>query len=260
VVGLLADGFGWRVALQTIGLAGIPLALIMVMALREPARPAASKVQVERALPAIGGLMRRPALIHLVLAYALGSICTSGMTQWLPTFLVRSFGMSLTGVGAWSGLATAFGSIGGLLCGGALATWLFAHDRRWELWLPALTYAISFPLLAAICFSAAAWQALALKTVGYFFSAIGGGVALAAVQSFAEPNRRATAVSLMLLCSSLLGLGMGPYLIGLLSDLFEPAYGKESLRYALLCACALVAWSVMHFLLAARHSEHDRVG
>jgi hypothetical protein len=80
------------------------------------------------------------------------------------------------------------------------------------------------------------------------------------VQSHAEPHRRATAVSLVLLLSSLLGMGVGPYLIGGISDLLTPAFGRESLRYALVICCSLLVWSTLHYALAGRRGAKDRVG
>jgi MFS family permease len=102
-------------------------------------------------------------------------------------------------------------------------------------------------------------MALLMKAGGNFFAAVGAGVALAAVQSYSEPYRRATAVALLYFLACLLGLGLGPYLIGLTSDLLAPRFGNESLRYALLVSCAILLWSVVHFLLASRTSLVDRV-
>jgi MFS family permease len=156
-------------------------------------------------------------------------------------------------------MASAVGGVLGLLTGGFLATWLAPRDPRWELRLPAITYALYIPLYILMILSPTAVSALLLKTVANFVAAIGGGLAVASVQSFAEPNRRATAVSLVLFLSSMLGMGLGPYLIGALSDILAPSLGRESLRYAMLISCAIVVWSVAHFHLAAKHSTKDRV-
>ena len=78
-------------------------------------------------------------------------------------------------------------------------------------------------------------------------------------RSFAEPHRRATAVAILLMMASMLGSGIGAYLIGLLSDLLAPTFGAESLRYALLASCVLLVWSVLHFAISARQSTADRV-
>jgi MFS family permease len=259
IVGAIGQTLGWRAALQIVGLAGAPLALLSWLTLREPMRPQAQTPTNEPALQAIGALMRRPAFVHLAVAYALSTICTSSMTQWMPSLLMRSFGMSMAQVGAWSGMASAVGGVLGLLTGGFLATWLAPRDPRWELRLPAITYALYIPLYILMILSPTAVSALLLKTVANFVAAIGGGLAVASVQSFAEPNRRATAVSLVLFLSSMLGMGLGPYLIGALSDILAPSLGRESLRYAMLISCAIVVWSVAHFHLAAKHSTKDRV-
>jgi len=194
-----------------------------------------------------------------MVGYGLHSICSSGVTQWSPSFLIRSYGMSMAQVGAWSGLATGVAGIAGLLTGGLLANWLAPHDVRWELRIPVITVLLSLPFFALMFLSPTAWLSLAMQVFAKYFSAVGGGVALAAVQSFVEPHRRATAVSIILFLSSLLGLGLGPYLIGVISDLLAPSLGQESLRYALLFACVVIAWSVVHFVIAERRTLQDRL-
>jgi hypothetical protein len=92
-----------------------------------------------------------------------------------------------------------------------------------------------------------------------FIAASGGGVALSAIQSFAEPHRRATAVSLVLFLSSLLGLGAGPFAVGLISDLLEPRLGGESLRYALAISTGALIWAGGHFAMAARSARQDQI-
>jgi hypothetical protein len=79
------------------------------------------------------------------------------------------------------------------------------------------------------------------------------------MHSFSEPFRRATAISLVMVLMSLLGNGFGPYLIGVASDMLAPTFGKESLRYAMALSLVVLAWSVVHYLLAARRHAKDRV-
>jgi membrane protein YqaA with SNARE-associated domain len=76
-------------------------------------------------------------------------------------------------------------------------------------------------------------------------------VAVSAVQSFAEPHRRATAVAMVMLIGSVTG-GLGSYLIGLTSDLLMPMLGKESLRYSFLSVPVILTWASVHYLLASR--------
>jgi predicted MFS family arabinose efflux permease len=260
LVGILAQYYDWRTSLQVIGIAGIPLALLILLTLREPVRsmqPAAGAS--EPAGTAIRALLGRRAYLHLVAAYGLGAICTLGFSQWVPTFLVRSFSMTLVEVGAWSGLATVVGGVTGVLGGGLLATWLAPRDLRWEMWMPAISYFLCALLYALTFLSADPFWALLAKSAAVFFMSVGGGVAMAAIQSFAEPHRRATAISILVFVSSILGAGGGPYLVGLLSDVLEPDLGRESLRYAMLIICVVMLWPIAHFLLAARSARSDRV-
>jgi len=258
-VGILAHNYGWRTSLMIVGLCGVPVALLALVTIREPARPLTGNAPRESMVSSFGSLLRRPALIHLTLALSLCSICTYGITQWMPSFLMRSYGLNIAQAGAWLGAATLVSGIVGLLTGGAMSAMLVKRDPRWELWIPALGYGISLPLFVWLFLSPSVVMVLVLKVAANFFSGLGSGVLLAAAHSFAESNRRAAAIALVLFASSLLGMGAGPYLIGLASDLLQPSYGTESLRYALLMSCVGLVLGVMHCLLAARRSAQDRV-
>jgi predicted MFS family arabinose efflux permease len=241
VIGILGEHFGWRVAFQVIGLTGLPLALLMLLTLRDPRSAQVVEETRESARQALGALLRRRAFVHLLLAYSVGSICTFGIIQWVPSFLMRSFGMGMVEVGAWSGLASLISSVSGLLLGGVLVAWLVKRDARWELWLPAITMGASVPMFVLMCLSPEAWMAISMKMLANFFGAVGSGVALA------------------LFLSALLGQGLGPFLIGMFSDLLAPTFGQESLRYALLISCSMLVWSVVHYMLSARTSRRDQV-
>jgi predicted MFS family arabinose efflux permease len=259
VVGTLAQSLGWRAALQVIGLAGLPVALLVVLTVPEGRRPKPSAETREPFTHALAAIARRPALVHLMIGYGLVAICASGETQWSPSFFMRSYGMTMAQVGVWSGLASGVAGVAGLLSGGLLASALVPRDPRWELRIPVITVAISLPLFALMLLSPTAWLAIVMQFFAKYVSAVGGGVALAAVQSFVEPHRRATAVSIILFLSSVLGLGLGPYLIGAISDLLAPSLGQESLRYAMLLTCVVIVWSLVHFVIAERRTLQDRL-
>jgi MFS family permease len=251
IVGMLAHYLGWRACLQVIGLAGLPIALLVFFTVPEPSRPIPKDAVAEPARQALGALWRRPAFVHLTLAYGLAAVANMGIGQWNPTFLIRVFGFSMAQIGVWAGLATAVGSVLGLLAGGLAATWLGRRDRRWELWLPGIATGLSFPLAIMMAFSPTVWMVLTCKIVFAVLSSVSSVVAMAAVQSLIEPHRRATAISLVIFLYSLLGLGLGPYLIGLVSDLLTPTVGRESLRYGILAVSVFLPWAAAHYLRAA---------
>jgi hypothetical protein len=69
---------------------------------------------------------------------------------------------------------------------------------------------------------------------------------------------RALVAALLLFVINLIGLGLGPLVVGLLSDLLKPAYAEESVRYALFWVVLIgAAWSTLHYLLAARTLSRD---
>lgn len=260
IAGLLADEFGWRHSLALIGAAGLPLALLLRFTLREPPRRHADpRVQAESALAEIRALLRRTPLLHLIFAISIGSFGTYGIVQWLPAFFIRTHHLSLSQVGIWSSLSAGGGGIVGVVLGGLIATRLVRRQPHWELWVPAIAYTASAPLYAAVFLSPSPWIALGIKFFATLVAASGVGVSLSAIQAFAEPHRRATAVALALFLQSLVGMGLGPLLVGVLSDILEPTLGAQSLRYALVASVIALPWAGVHFWLASRSAAGHRV-
>jgi MFS family permease len=238
---------------------GLPLALLTILTLREPPRPKVEAAAQESPKQSVLALLRRPAFVHLTMGYAVAHICSDGSAQWFPTFMMRSFDMSMAQIGFWVGLITAGFGVAGVVAGGMLASYLLPRDPRWEQWIPSIATAICIPFFVLMVLSPNAELVLVMRALMIFFNAAGQSVATASVQSFAEPHQRATAIALVLFLAALLGGGGGPYLIGLTSDLLEPAFGGESLRYAMLISCVMLVWATAHFVLASRNALKDRV-
>jgi predicted MFS family arabinose efflux permease len=258
--GYVAETWGWRVSLMVVGLAGLPLAVLVAFTMREPLRSVAAVGTVgESGMVAIKALMARPALVHLVLAISIGAFATYGMATWIPAFFVRIHGLGLAEVGLYGALAGGAAGLLGTVLGGAIMIRLLPRDRRWELWLPMVCYSLAMPLFAAMYLVPSIFSAFLLQAVATVISAAGGTVALSAIQTFAEPNRRATAISIMLMMSSLIGLGLGPVAVGQASDLLNASVGTESLRYALAGSSLLLLWAGVHFWFASRHAIRNAV-
>ena len=68
---------------------------------------------------------------------------------------------------------------------------------------------------------------------------------------------RALAASITLFVLNIIGMGFGPQMVGIMSDVFAPAYGKESLRMALLVLCFINLWCALHYYLAGRTLKDD---
>ena len=254
--GLIGQILGWRAALGLIGAAGLPVALIVALTLKRDENHVA-KPAPKPAIVDIATLLSRPAFVHVILGISFASFATYGIIQWLAAFFVRSHGVSLAQIGLFSGLTTGVGGIVGTLTGGTLAGRLIRRQPQWDLWLPAVAYAASAPLFVGAVLSPSVTIAFAFNFLATTVAASAGGVALAAVQRFTEPERRATANALMLMISAIIGVGLGPIVVGVASDRMRPFFGQESLRWALTGSTVMFLWSSTHFLLAARHAARD---
>ncbi|WP_315764009.1 MULTISPECIES: MFS transporter [unclassified Bradyrhizobium] len=256
LAGAAAQLWGWRAALVITGLFGIPLALLIFFTVREPSRSEGhAQVSAESMQAALRALVSRTPLVHIVLGVAIAAFGSYGMSQWLPAFFVRVHGLSLAEVGLYVGAVAAVGGVLGTVFGGYALTRLGPRDVRWELWWPMIMFAV-FMLFMLPSFLVADWKvALGFQLIAFFIGSSGAGVALSALQTYVEPHRRATAIAVLLLMSSLFGLGLGPVTVGAISDCLRPSLGSESLRYALMATLCMPVWASVHLWLAARSSK-----
>jgi MFS family permease len=243
-----------------VGLCGIPMAFLLYFTVKEPARSEAhAEASAEPMGATLKSLLARPPLVHLILGISVASFGSQGISQWAPSFFMRIHGLKLSEVGVLIGLTAGLGAVLGMVVGGLVMTRLSRYDRRWELWMPAIVFALN-PFFMAPSFLLPDLRiVLVLQFLGTFIAASGVGVAISSVQTYAEPHRRATAAAIMFLMSALIGLGIGPVAVGVLSDLLAAHFGIESLRYALLFMSLMPFWATTHLWLASRSSARWRL-
>lgn len=175
--------------------------------------------------------------------------------------MMRVHGMTNTAeLGLWLGLiAGVFSGIGTFL-GGTLGDRFAAsrNDMRWYLWLPAWATLLSIPFSCLFYLWPEGRTALLLSVPGAILGPTYIGPTMAMTQGLAHLRMRATAAAILLFILNLIGLGLGPQAVGVLSDLLAPSYGVESIRYALLCVVVTGSvWSSLHYFLAARTLRDD---
>jgi predicted MFS family arabinose efflux permease len=268
--GWLAQSLGWRTAFVALGLPGLILALLVTTTLREPARgsqdqqPFAERIAF-RAIIAI--LLRSPAFIHMAAGASIASVAGYGLTSFAVPVLIRTFNLPLaqaaTGYGLVAGTAIGLGiGLGGWLSDKMRAPGAVAAGG-------ALVAAIGFPLMLAAgdprLFGLLAFLPLAGAHL-YFGPTYGVTV------NSVGPAARATAIAILVMAMNAIGLGLGPWGVGLLSDHFAatalPGYAAlchtpplpeacrlasaQGLMRALRFDVVLYFWAAGHFLLAAR--------
>ena len=78
------------------------------------------------------------------------------------------------------------------------------------------------------------------------------GPTIAMVQTLSPVQMRAVSSAIMMLCLNLIGMGLGPLLVGVLSDLLTPQYGQDALSVALAFFTLVGLWGSVHFWLCGR--------
>ena len=260
--GWLNEFFGWRVAFFVVGAPGILLAIIVRYALREPVRGAAeNKTATESTVPfkdVLRLLWSRRSFRHMAMGAALNAFAGYSISSWTASFMIRSHGMTTGELGTLLALIMGLGGAIGVFSGGLIAERLARHDVRWYMWLPALTGFICLPFMVAVYLVDGAYTSLALAAVpGVLFNVYLGNT-LAMTHGLVGLRMRALSSAILFLVLNIIGLGMGPWFIGILSDQLGPSLGVDSLRYAMLyCLPAAMLWSVFHFYRAANFLKDD---
>jgi len=263
VGGWLEQLYGWRIAFMAVGVPGLILAVIVRLTLREPPRGHADGVaQADKAeqppLREVASTMwKRKSFRHLVTAIGIQAISGYGVLIWVPSFLHRSYHMTSAEVGTALALILGIGGIIGTAAGGYLADHLAKRTVRWQLWIPALGGLVAVPFSFGTYLSGTAFATLAWFAVPIIFANLYHGPVFAMAQALAPLRMRAMAAAILLFMSSFVGMGIGPQLAGIISDLLAPAYGADSLRYALLCISMAHIWSAAHFWLASKTLQED---
>ena len=256
----IASTFNWRTAFIAMGVAGLILAPIFKLVVhdrhRTPGSAAPSLRQLGSTFPAIA---RKPSFWFMAFGASLSSLCGYGLATWVASILIRSFGMSLVGAGQFLGSLLLVGGTIGVFMGGWLADRLGTQDRRWYAWLPAIAWLITAPLYAAGLMMddlTLAWLLLLLPNA---LNILWLGPVTTAVQHLAPQAMRSTASGSFLLINNLIGLGVGPLLIGALSDGLRASYGADSLRVAALAVLGLYLVAALLMYLASRTLKTDWV-
>ena len=244
LIGFLSGGwisqyFGWRAAFVAIGAPGILLGLLIRLTIKEPRRGCYDDVSVSAApsiREALRSLLSMQSYRYIPVAMAFYAFATYGSMAWAPAFFMRVHEMGAAEVGTW--LALTAGLAGGLGCyfGGVGSDYLVRRtgDPRWLLRLPCLCILLSVPMLFGVYLSAEPLPALLMSAMVWFLSNTWLGPVQATIVSLAGPHRRAIAITFVLFVNNLVGLGLGPQVVGILSDALQPGFGAASLRYALL--------------------------
>ncbi len=274
-VGIVLGGYitslmSWRMAFFIVGFAGLLITPLLKFTVREPKRGALDpmRVDADRAaavaapslLEVIAVLARKPSFWGLSLGAASASMMGYGLFFWAPSFLVRSFHLSLLHASLSFGALVLFGGLIGIWCGGALTDRYGEKRRSMYAFIPAIAFVATVPFYVAGVLSTTLWISFAVLLVPTALGLVWLGPVLAAVQHLVPSNMRATASALFLFINNLIGIGLGTALIGIVSDSMRLRFGVESLRYAILAGTGFYLVAAALLFLAGKKLARDWVG
>ena len=261
--GWLNEFFGWRVAFFIVGVPGLLLAILVRFTLREPPRGMAEGRVADEEQPTIMETFRflwsKRSFRHMAVGGGLTAFVGYGVITWVPSFLIRSYGMSTGDVGTYLGLILGIPGGIGIALGGYLADRYGARDTRWYLWIVSVALIASMPLFFGVYLSNTAFASLMFLILPILLGNFYQATTFSQTQGLVSLRMRSVAAAVLLFILNMIGLGAGPQAVGILSDILQPSYGDESLRYALLMLSTVQIWAAYHYYQAGKSLKDDLV-
>ncbi len=259
---LVAATWGWRTAFLVVGRPGVLLALIFWLTVREPERGSSdnrvgSMHDAPSLIETFHYMWRTKTLRYVVLAITVATIPGFGAFAWFPAFFMRTHELSIEQAGIILGLGGAMSGIVGAIVGGIAFDKLAKISVAKAVKLVAWSQLVALPASILLYTAEHLVFATILLIVPSMCAAFFAGPTSALVQSLSRVRMRAVAASITMLSVNLVGLGLGPTIIGVLSDVLEPEFGESSLRYAIMVVGLLVTFSAYLFFRAAATVEDD---
>lgn len=252
--GYLGEMLGWRWTFIAMGAVGLVLAPLALFALGR-----GSRTLVSAPLPPWDfSLFRKRALVLLLIGSALIAFGGYSITSFGAAFLMRSHGMSVLETGVQFGLSSSLACAAGLLLLGRTADRLSAQDPQWLLRAVAIMIICILPFSVAAFFVQDRLAATILLALSHMTAVAYLAPVVAALHMLVPPRLRARASAVLLLCSALAG-GLGPLVVGSVSDALEPSLGDNALQRAMLVIPVSFASAAVAYFAASFRFNDDCV-
>lgn len=261
--GYVQEIYGWRMTFLIVGIPGILLALLMQLTVREPLRRRHRDDQGDNQtdkppmIQTMRAIWRIRSFRYTAFGCAMAGFVAYGTGNFAPSYLARSHGMTPGEIGLVLSLITGGGGMAGTFLGGYLTDKFGAHDKRWYQWLPAVGGIISLPLYLIAYLSGDITYVLAALILAILVSTVYLGPSIACAHMVVSPSQRAMASALLFFVLNLIGLGLGPVVIGAVSDFLQPTYGTDGLRYALVLGSLFALIKSWLFYMSGKHLPDD---
>jgi predicted MFS family arabinose efflux permease len=250
--GWVAQILDWRWAFVIAGVPGLAIALLVRMSITEPPRgysePHADTPPAPPFREVALHMWRSRILRHVVAAGTLVSFAGYAAVAWVPSYLIRVHGMSSGEAGTVLAFLIGVGGGIGTFGGGWLADRLALYSEGWRAWIVTVSIAVYIPFAAVSYLASTPGVAVAAFAIPAVLGGVYIGTGFAIVQSQIPVHMRSVAAAINLFIVNIVGLGLGPTSVGLISDLSRASYGVDSLRVGLLAMILVIGWGGFHYL------------
>lgn len=279
VGGIVAHHFDWRSAFFIVGLPGLILALLLVIFVRDPratlktshtssdaASVASQKAEVPSLLVVLKFLWATQSFKWMLSGATILAIAGYGHMTFYASFFLRNHASELESLasaanmggpiaflGLFLGLAVGLTGAIGTALGGRLGDWRGTKKFKDYMLVPTLATAIGAPITMGALLIPSVPGAMGLFAFAALLKSMWVGPVFATFQSLVESRARATTVSIFLLVMNGVGLGLGPVILGALSDFLGGfMVSGDALRWAMVSSTVLIFIAVICFALAWR--------
>jgi predicted MFS family arabinose efflux permease len=261
--GIIADSFGWRTAFLVVGIPGVLFAVVLRFTVKEPTRGRWESAEVAASKPSIREtldlLKRRPSFWFIAFGCAMTAYVSYGNGNFMPSYLIRSHGMTVAQVGVVLALVVGVSGVAGTFLGGFLSDRLGVEDKRWYLWVPLLGMVCGIIPFFYVLLSNHTPSVLGTLVFVNIATTLYLGPCIAISHALVPPAMRAVTSAILFFILNIIGLGLGPLLTGVFSDLLKSVYGDQSLRYAMVATAIMGFVAMLMFFLGARRLPADLI-
>ena len=290
--GWFAQNLGWRAWFVALSIPAVVMAVIAFLTIREPARgmtdPQGLTVGKPPSIPTVlRFLLSKKSFVHILIGAALAATAMNGIGQFLARFLVSNLHVGPAQAGGILGTIAGVSMATGLAIGGFGMDWLGKWDRRWYVWGPAIGLLLTTPLFILGFMQSQLPAMILILIAGHVTLFVYYTPTLGMAQNMVGASMRGSSAFVVSLVLGLVGVGIGPTIVGFLSDFFaQQAFGAgdfqamcrggvasagagkdaaaacltasaTGVRHAVMAAALLGVWASLHFLLAAKDVRKD---
>jgi len=257
--GILLQTVGWRAGFVWLGLAGLVMSAIFHFTVREPVRT--HPVTLAGSDAAAHGLVAqmgdKSAFLWLVLAFSTTSLAGSSIMVWLPSYFERAFALTPIQIGGGLGLCLGVATAIGAVVGGRLGVRNAAGAKSWGAKFATWDTVVVMPFFLGSFYAPTPLLAFALLFCAFLTAGMILGPVFSTLQDLVAPEARATAVAVVSLAGVLVGQGLGPLIVGAISDLIstDAAAGATSLRTAMTIVACVNFLTILAFARLKRRID-----